>query len=100
VVMIRVDTCQDTHLITSGRQQGASSPAQIQYHASCHLLTGLHIGLTSWLHNLLCPCSFVNIVSDRLSGALALAAAVLASVLLSSAMPSELHVVGGHSEES
>lgn len=41
------------------------------------------------------PCSFVNSVTDRLTGALALAAAVLSAVLVASKLPSDLHVVGG-----
>jgi len=39
-------------------------------------------------------CSFVNSVTDRLTGTLSLGAAILAAVMVSSLMVSELHVVG------
>lgn len=46
----------------------------------------------SWVAALL--CSFVNSVTDKLTGALSLGAAVFASVLIASCMPAEMDVVG------
>ncbi len=39
-------------------------------------------------------CSFVNSVTDKLTGTLSLGAAVFASVLIASCMPAEMDVVG------
>lgn len=39
------------------------------------------------------PCSFVNSVTDKLTGTVSLGAAVLSAVLIASQMPSDFDVV-------